>query len=61
LDRDGKPSIWCDTGPDCGNPYHPADKQFTSRKCCYDVCVDRSGSTVRPGSAFHRESKTYSN
>jgi hypothetical protein len=61
LDKDGKPSLWCDTGPKCGNPYHKADAQFTSRKCCYDVCVDTRGATIRPRSAWHDESKKYKN
>ena len=36
-------TLWCDTGPECGTPYDPADRQYTNRGCCFDVCVDAQG------------------
>ena len=57
--RDGKgqPSMWCDTGPFCGQEYHASDKPFTNRDCCYDLCVDNSGATIRPNGPWHQEAK----
>lgn len=57
MDSKGQPSLWCDTGPFCGKKYHPADRPHTSKPCCYDVCVDKSGDTIRPDSAWHVESR----
>ena len=45
-DKQGRPSLWCDTGPFCGRPYHHSDRPHTNRDCCYDVCVDASGITI---------------
>ena len=57
LDPHGRPALWCDTGPNCGTPYHSSDRRFTDRTCCYDACVDTKGKTVRPNSQWHQESK----
>jgi len=56
-DGKGRSSLWCDTGPFCGQPYHESDKPFTNRDCCYDLCVDGSGETIRPNGPWHQEAK----
>ena len=56
-DGKGRPSLWCDTGPFCGQEYHISDKPFTNRDCCYDLCVDDGGETIRPNEAWHEEAK----
>jgi hypothetical protein len=39
-------ALWCDTGPDCGMKYTADDRPYTSRECCYDVCVNKAGRTL---------------
>ena len=56
-DSRNQPSLWCDTGPFCGRRYDRADRPHTDRDCCYDLCVDDDGNTIRPEGKWHKEAK----
>ena len=44
LDGEHKHQLWCDVGDSgCGIRYSPDDAAYTSRKCCYDSCLDKDG------------------